>query len=145
MRVAVFCESSGIVRDAFLALGHDAISCDLLPTERPGPHYQGDMFDLIDFPWDLAIAHIPCTNTSVSGARWFKEKRMDGRQHASVSMFMRAWRGLGHVKKVVFEHPVSIMSTLFRKPDFAAFEAKNAAPQRGRAGARAPARQPARR
>lgn len=117
MRVFIGGESSGIVRDAFLALGHDAMSCDLKPTERPGPHYQGDMFDVIDYPWDLGIFHFPCTNTSVSGARWFKEKRMDGRQQASVSLFMRGWRRASHIRRVAFEHPVSILSTLFRKPD----------------------------
>lgn len=117
MRVLVGCESSGIVRDAFLALGHDAMSCDLEPTERPGPHYQGDVFDVIDYPWDLGIFHFPCTNTSVSGARWFKEKRMDGRQQVGVSLFMRGWKLAGHIEKVCFEHPVSVISTLFRPSD----------------------------
>jgi hypothetical protein len=117
MRVLVACESSGIVRDAFIARGHDAMSCDLKDTEQPGPHYKGDLFDVIDYPWDLAIVHIPCTNTSVSGARWFKEKRMDGRQQASVSLFMKAWRGCDHIPMVCFEHPVSIISKLFTAPD----------------------------
>jgi len=67
MKVLVACEYSGIVRDAFIALGHDAMSCDLLPTEQPGPHYMGDVFDVIDYPWDLMIAHPPCTHLSVSG------------------------------------------------------------------------------
>lgn len=117
MKVGIFGECSGVIRDAFLRRGHDAMSCDLKPTEVLGPHYQGDMFDLFDYPWDLAIVHIPCTNTSVSGARWFKEKRMDGRQQASVAMFMRAWRACKHIRMIAFEHPVSIISTLFRKPD----------------------------
>jgi hypothetical protein len=117
MRVLVGCEESGVVRDAFLARGHDAMSCDLLPTRRPGPHYQGDVRDVIDYPWDLAIIHIPCTDTSVSGARWFKEKRMDGRQQASVSLFLNVWKRAEHIPKVAFEHPVSIISTLWRKPD----------------------------
>jgi hypothetical protein len=117
VKVLVGCEESGIVRDAFIARGHDAMSADFEPSRRPGPHYQGDVFDVIDFPWDLAIVHIPCTNTSTSGARWFAEKRLDGRQQASVALFMRAWRGCSHIPRVCFEHPVSIMSTLFRKPD----------------------------
>lgn len=117
MRVLVGCESSGIVRDAFLARGHEAMSCDLKPTERPGPHYQGHLFDVIDYPWDLAIVHIPCTNTSVSGARWFPEKRMDGRQQASVALFMGSWRRAAHIPRKVWEHPVSIISTLWRKPN----------------------------
>jgi hypothetical protein len=117
MRVLVACECSGVVRDAFIKRGHDAMSCDLKDTEVPGPHYKGNLFDVIDYPWDLAIVHIPCTDTAVSGARWFKEKRMDGRQQASVSLFMKAWRASAHITRVCFEHPVSIMSTLFREPD----------------------------
>jgi hypothetical protein len=117
MRVLIGCESSGTVRDSFLRGGHDAMSCDLKDTEKPGPHYKGDLFDVIDYPWDIAIVHIPCTNTSVSGARWFKDKRMDGRQQASVSLFLKAWKACEHIPKVAFEHPVSIISTLFRKPD----------------------------
>lgn len=79
MRVLVACEYSGVVRDAFLALGHDAMSCDLLPTDVPGPHYQGDVFDVIRDGWDLMIAHPPCTFLSKSGVRWLTEQpgRMD--------------------------------------------------------------------
>ena len=117
MRILIACEFSGIVRDAFLARGHEALSCDLLPSERPGPHYQGDMFDVIDYPWDLAIVHIPCTDSSVSGARHFAAKKMDGRYYASNALWMRAWRACGHIRRVCFEHPVSVISTLFRKPD----------------------------
>lgn len=117
MKVLVACEFSGIVRDAFIALGHDAMSCDFEPTERPGPHYQGNVFDVIDYPWDLGIFHFACTDTAVSGARHFAAKWMDGRQAASVSMFMHGWRRAEHIPKVAFEQPVSIMSSLFRKPD----------------------------
>jgi len=70
MKVLVACEYSGTVRDAFRALGHDAVSCDLLPTDRPGPHYQGDVFDLIGDGWDLMIAHPPCTYLTNSGVSW---------------------------------------------------------------------------
>ena len=80
MRVLVACEYSGIVRDAFLAEGHDAISCDLLPTESPGPHIQGDVRPLLKEPWDLVIAHPPCTYLCNSGVRWLYEK--DGRWDA---------------------------------------------------------------
>jgi hypothetical protein len=117
MNVLIGCEESGKIRDAFLARGHDAMSCDLKPSKTPGPHYQGDIFDVIDYPWDLAILHPPCTNTSVSGARWFKEKRMDGRQQFGVSFFMRLWRACDHIPAIAAEHPVSVMSRLFRKPD----------------------------
>ena len=79
MKVLIACEESGTVRDAFTALGHEAISCDLLPSRTPGAHYQGSVFDIIDYPFDLMIAHPPCTHLSVSGARHFAEKKMDGR------------------------------------------------------------------
>lgn len=74
MKVLVACEYSGTVRDAFSALGHYAVSCDLLPTERPGKHYQGDVLDIIDEGWDLMVAHPPCTHLAVSGSRWFHLK-----------------------------------------------------------------------
>jgi hypothetical protein len=70
MRVLVACEYSGAVRDAFRELGHDAMSCDLLPTDVEGPHYQGDVFDVIDDDWDLMVAHPPCTFLCNSGVRW---------------------------------------------------------------------------
>lgn len=117
MRVLVSCEFSGIVRDEFIARGHDAMSCDLIESERPGPHYTGSVFDVIDYPWDLGIFHFPCTHTSVSGAKHFVEKTLDGRQQAAVSLFMKGWRQSSHIPRVAFEHPVSILSTLFRKPD----------------------------
>ncbi len=74
MKVLVACEFSGIVRDAFRAKGHDAWSCDLLPTERPGPHIQGDVLEILDDGWDLMIAHPPCTYLCNSGVRWLYEK-----------------------------------------------------------------------
>ena len=115
MRVLIACEYSGVVRDAFIAMGHEAISCDLLPTDTPGPHYQGDIRDLLDYPFDLMIAHPPCTDLSVSGARHFSVKRMDGRQQASASFFMMLTKTA--IPKVAIENPVCIMSSLYRKPD----------------------------
>lgn len=115
MKILIGCEYSGIVRDAFITRGHDAMSCDLLPTERPGPHYQGDVRDVLDYPWDMAIFHPPCTDLSVSGARHFAAKRMDGRQQASVSFFMRLAKC--GIPKIAIENPVCIMSRLWRKPD----------------------------
>ena len=117
LKVLVACEYSGAVRDAFIAAGHDAMSCDLLPTEAPGPHYQGDVFDVIDYPWDLMVAHPPCTHLSVSGARHFEAKRMDGRQQAAVSFFMALVRRSAHIPMTAIENPVCIMSRLYRKPD----------------------------
>ena len=115
MRVLVACEYSGAVRDAFIARGHDAMSCDLLPTDTPGPHYQGDVRDVLDFPWDLMIAHPPCTHLSVSGARHFEAKRADGRQQAAVSFFMMLIKA--DIPRIAVENPVCIMSSLYRKPD----------------------------
>jgi site-specific DNA-cytosine methylase len=115
MKILIACEYSGIVRDAFLKMGHEAISCDLLPTDSPGPHYQGDVFDLINYPWDLMIAHPPCTHLSVSGARHFEAKREDGRQQSAVSFFMTLAKS--DIPRIAIENPVCIMSSLWRKPD----------------------------
>lgn len=115
MKVLVACEYSGIVRDAFIARGHDAMSCDLLPSETEGPHYQGDVRDVLDYPWDLMVAHPPCTHLSVSGARWFDEKRADGRQQAAVSFFMALARA--PIERIAIENPVCVMSRLWRRPD----------------------------
>lgn len=117
MRVLIACESSGTVRDAFIRGGHDAMSCDLLPTDAPGPHYQGDVFDVIDAQWDLMIAHPPCTHLSVSGARHFADKRMDGRQATAISFFMKLIRASAYIPMVAVENPVCIMSSLYRNPD----------------------------
>ena len=115
MRVLIACEYSGRVRDAFIGGGADAMSCDLLPTEAPGPHYQGDVRDVLDYPWDLMIAHPPCTDLSVSGARHFEAKRMDGRQQASASFFMMLAKA--DIPRIAIENPVCVMSSLWRKPD----------------------------
>ncbi len=115
MRVLVACEFSGVVRDAFRAGGHDAWSCDLIPTEVDGPHYQGDVFDVIDKGWDLMIAHPPCTHLAVSGARHFKAKIADGRQQEAIDFFMALVNA--PIPKIMIENPVGIMSTKYRKPD----------------------------
>ena len=115
MRVLVACEFSGRVRDAFLARGHEAMSCDLLETEEPGPHYRGDVRDVLDYPWDLMIAHPPCTDLSVSGARHFAAKRMDGRQQAGTAFAIML--GKADIPAICIENPVSVLSSLWRKPD----------------------------
>lgn len=115
LRVLVACEYSGAVRDAFLARGHEAMSCDLLPTDVDGPHYCGDVRDVMDYPWDLMIAHPPCTHLSVSGAKHFQEKRKDGRQQSAVSFFMMLARS--PIPRIAIENPVCIMSSIWRKPD----------------------------
>lgn len=116
MKVLVACEFSGTVRDEFIRCGHIAISCDLLPTDSSyGPHYQGDVFDIINDGFDLMIAHPPCTHLAVSGAKHFKEKRADGRQQQGIDFFMKLVNS--NIAKIAIENPVCIMSTLYRKPD----------------------------
>lgn len=115
MKILVACEYSGIVRDAFMAKGHDAISCDILPSESPGPHYQGDVRDILWDDWDMVIGFPPCTDLAVSGARWFKEKQKNGAQKKSIEFFMELVN-VGCMR-VAIENPVGIMSTKYRKPD----------------------------
>jgi len=115
MRVLIACEFSGIVRDTFLSSGVDAISCDLLPSETPGPHYQGDVMDVLQNGWDMLIAFPPCTDLCVSGARWFPAKRADGRQQASIAFFMALANS--PIPRIAIENPIGIMSSHWRKPD----------------------------
>jgi hypothetical protein len=115
MRVLVACEYSGVVRDAFIAAGHDAMSCDLLPTDVPGPHYQGDVRDVLGDGWDLMVAHPPCDHLAVSGARWFPQKRADGRQWGAIEFFMQIVNA--PIPRMAIENPIGIMSTRYRKPD----------------------------
>lgn len=115
MKVLIACEYSGTVRDEFIALGHEAMSCDLLPTDAPGPHYQGDVRDVLNYPWDLMIAHPPCTDLAVSGAAWFANKRMRGTQQASASFFLMLTKA--DIPHIAIENPVCVMSSLWRKPD----------------------------
>ena len=115
MRVLVACEYSGRVRDAFARMGHDATSCDMLPTDEPGKHYQGDVTDILGDGWDMMVAFPPCTHLAVSGARWFKEKRADGRQQAALD-FVRLLMD-APIDKIAIENPVSIISSHIRKPD----------------------------
>ena len=111
----VACECSGTVRDAFIKKGHIAMSCDLQDTVTPGPHYKGDVFDVINDGWDLMIAHPPCTHLAVSGAAHFAKKRADGRQQQGIDLFMRFTTV--PIKKWAIENPIGIMSKLYRKPD----------------------------
>jgi hypothetical protein len=111
VRVLVACEFSGIVRDAFIARGHDAISCDLLPTERPGPHYQGDVMDIINDGWDLMIAHPPCTYFSTAGANWlFRGGQINQDRYnmglAAKEFFMRLYNA--NIPLIAIENPVQL-------------------------------------
>jgi len=113
MRVLVACEYSGVVRDAFNAKGHYAVSCDLLPGETFGYHHQGDVLEILHYDWDLMIAHPPCTHLAVSGARWFHEKREEQQEALDfVYQLMNA-----PIPKICIENPVSIISSVIRKPD----------------------------
>ncbi len=115
MKILIACEYSGRVRDAFIALGHNAISCDLLPTDVPGPHYQGDVFDIIDDGFDMMIAHPPCTHLAVSGARHFAAKKTSGVQDEALEFVRRLLNA--NIDKIALENPISIISTRIRRPD----------------------------
>lgn len=113
LRVLIACEYSGRVRDAFRALGHDAMSCDLLPTEVEGPHHIGDVIELLHMGWDLMIAHPPCTHLAVSGSRWFKDKV---KEQAEALVFVQTLMD-APIPKIAIENPVSVISSRIRKPD----------------------------
>jgi len=113
MRVLIACEYSGAVRDEFIKLGHDAMSCDLLPTDAPGPHYQGDVFDIINDGWDMMIAFPPCTHLALSGAAWFEQKIKDGRQEEGLQ-FVRDLMN-ANIPKIAIENPIGIISSRIKK------------------------------
>ena len=112
-KVLIACEYSGRVRDAFIRNGCKALSCDLLPTDQPGPHYQGDVFDIINDGWDLMVAHPPCTHLAVSGARWFHKKQKE--QEEALDFVRRLMAA--PIEQIAIENPVSIISSQIRKPD----------------------------
>ena len=115
MRVLVACEYSGRVRDAFLRRGHDAMSCDLLPTEVPGPHYEGPVEDVLYEGWDLMVAHPPCTDLAISGGAHFAKKYADGRIEKALD-FVRLLMS-APIERWCIENPVSLISSRIRKPD----------------------------
>ena len=116
MKVLVACEYSGVVRDAFIAGGHDAMSCDLLPTDASGPHYQGDVFDIINDGWDLMVAHPPCTYLSVSGMHWTARGLRDPKLTEDALEFVQQLMD-APVKRIAIENPISVISSRIRKPD----------------------------
>lgn len=113
MQVLVACEFSGTVRRAFEARGHVAMSCDLLPAEDGGHHYQGDVRDVLYGGWDLMVCHPPCTHLAVSGARWFKDKKVE---QAEALDFVRLLMD-APIERIALENPISIISSRIRKPD----------------------------
>jgi hypothetical protein len=113
MRILVACEFSGAVRDAFVKRGHTAVSCDLLPSETPGGHVQGDVLRLLDYEWDLMIAFPPCTYLAVSGARWWPDRK---REQGEALQFVKKLMG-AHIERIAIENPIGRISTAIRKPD----------------------------
>ena len=117
MKILVACEYSGKVREAFRKLGHNVISCDLIPSDDNSEfHHVGDVVPLLKEEWDLVVAFPPCTHLAVSGAKHFKQKIADGRQQQGIDFFM-LFTKLYHIPKVAIENPIGIMSTIYRKPD----------------------------
>lgn len=114
MRILIACEFSGVVREAFNKIGHEAWSCDLIPCDDDSHfHYQGDVLKILDYHWDMMIAHPPCTHLAVSGARWFKHKIVE--QKKAKEFFLKLINA--NIEKIAVENPVSIMSSAYRKPD----------------------------
>jgi hypothetical protein len=113
MKVLVACEFSGTVRDAFAARGHNAWSCDLLPSDRSGNHYQGDVREVLNHGWDLMVAHPPCVHLAASGSRWFERKRKE--QKEALQFFLTLLNA--DIPKIAVENPVGIPSNMIRKPD----------------------------
>lgn len=105
MKVLVACEYSGAVRDAFIAAGHEAMSCDLLPTDSPGPHYQGDVFDIIGDGWDLMVAHPPCTYLTNAGVSWLYRKEGRWEQMREGAEFFRKLLE-APIPKIAVENPI---------------------------------------
>jgi len=116
MRLLVACEYSGTVRDAFIRQGHDAMSCDLLPTDALGPHYQGDVADIINDGWDMMIAHPPCTYLSVSGMHWTARGLRDPQFTEDALAFVKFLMD-APIERIAVENPISVISSRIRKPD----------------------------
>jgi len=121
MKILIACEFSGIVRDAFIAKGHNAMSCDFLPTERPGPHIQGDVLEILNDTWDMMIAFPPCTYLTVTGNKWFKPEynnrfpNREQKRRDAIDFFLRLESA--EIEHICIENPIGIISTVFRKPD----------------------------
>lgn len=116
MRVLIACEASGAVRDAFRAMGHDAVSCDLRPTEVPGPHIVGSVLDVLADGWDLMVAHPPCTYLASSGLHWNTRRPERATQTEEALDFVRALMA-APIARIAIENPVGCISTRIRKPD----------------------------
>jgi len=116
MKVLVACEYSGTVRDAFRAAGHDALSCDLLPTDVPGPHYQGDVADIINDGWELMVAHPPCTYLCSSGLHWNKRRPERAQMTEDALKFVQFLLD-APIPRIALENPIGCIGTRVRKAD----------------------------
>ena len=116
MRVLIACEHSGMVRDAFVRAGHYALSCDLLPSEQPGEHYQGNIMDILHDGWDLMIAHPPCTFLCSSGIHWNKRRPERAIQTEDALAFVEKLLN-ANIDRIALENPIGIISSRIRKPD----------------------------
>ena len=114
MRILIACEFSGIVRNAFKKEGHDAWSCDLLPSEREGKHIQGDVLNILNNNWDVMIAHPPCTHLSKAGAHLWKQKQKDGRQQEAFEFIKKLWDA--PIEMIALENPIGWLNTNWKKP-----------------------------
>ena len=111
MKILIGCEYSGVVRDSFIAQGHEAISCDVIPTEARGPHINGDLLEELDKDWDMLIAFPPCTYLTKANSRnWSGQKHEE-----AVEFFLQLYNC--QIPKIALENPVGVLSTRFRKPD----------------------------
>jgi hypothetical protein len=118
MRVLVACEFSGVVRDAFIRHGHDAISCDIIPSDRPGSHYQGDVRNILRDGWDLMVAHPPCTYLCSGGNNWLNRRpdlRWRENRIKAAGFFMELMDA--PIPRIAVENPIGCMSSMYRKPD----------------------------
>lgn len=115
MKVLIACEFSGVVREAFIAAGHDAWSCDILPTERPGPHIVNDVRNVLDWDWDLLVAHPPCTYSSYAGNRWLKQPGRREKMFESFKLFDALWNA--PIPRIAIENPRGYVMQYWRKPD----------------------------
>lgn len=115
LKILVACEYSGVVRDEFIKLGHNAISCDLLPTDVPGPHIQGDVLDVIDSSYDMLIAFPPCTHLTIACGHLWAEKRKAGLQQEAVDFVKKLM--LAPIKQIAIENPIGYLSQAIRPPD----------------------------
>ena len=115
MKILVACEFSGRVRDAFIARGHNAISCDLLPSDTPGPHYQGDVLRILDWGWDMMLAFPPCTYLCNAGLHYLKtQPDRKNKLEAAFQFFINLWQA--PIDKVCLENPVGWLNTHWQKP-----------------------------